>query len=128
MTCWACALAHGDPSQHLTAWFYVGPEGAVVEDLSPRAYDMRLLFVPVEHYACGLEPSRLRDEAVRLLRAVAAAVCQNRDMELVGLDLYRHSYRDHWHAQANLARKREGVPLLEAMGVRVMAGLEFAYD
>ena len=72
--CWCCRLANGDLDLKETRWFYLGDEGIVLEDRNPKRWDLRLLFVPAEHFHCGFEPRRLWDVATRLLLGVAGAV------------------------------------------------------
>lgn len=99
--CWACRLANGDVSEHKTRWYYVGPEGAVVVDLHARGHALRLLYVPCKHVPCGQETAADRAVAKRLLLAVGYAVCVESGMRLkmAGLELGKHSFKEHWHAQ-----------------------------
>ena len=106
--CWCCRLANGDLDLKQTRWFYLGLEGIVLEDLNPKRYDLRLLFVPVEHFHCGYEPRRLWDTANRLLLGVAGALAAEYPGLTIGdFDYHRHSYRRHWHAQLGLVRKED---------------------
>jgi len=105
MSCWACELAKGERRQHKSKWLFLSPNvGAVVVDLHSRAFDKRLLFVPDyspgAHVPCGQETSADHESAVVLLDAVAKARLP--EYRIVSYDLTNHSYRAHWHAQANL--------------------------
>jgi len=102
--CWACELARGARSQHKTPWYYLVPKvGLVCEDLQSKGYDKRLLFVPIECNPCGSESESDHE----LAKVILARVTKRRlpEYRIVGYDLTNHSYRAHWHAQANL-RKR----------------------
>jgi len=106
--CWCCRLANGDRAMKQTRWFYLGTDGAVVEDRNPKRYDLRLLFVPVEHFYCGDEPRRLWNVATeRLLGVAAALMAEDPGLTLGNFDYHRHSYRAHWHVQLGL-RRRDG--------------------
>ena len=103
MTCWACELARGERDQHKTRWFYLTPdEGIVCEDLHPKGFDMRLLYVPPWHLPCGSELKVDREQAIRLLTDIVAIRLP--DYHIVSFDLDDHSFRAHWHAQAGLSR------------------------
>ena len=106
--CWCCQLADGDPAQKKTRWFYLGSDGAVVEDCNPKRCALRLLFVPSEHFHCGDEPRRLWDMATERLMGVAAALMvENPGLGFGDFDYHRHSYRAHWHAQLGLIRRED---------------------
>jgi hypothetical protein len=103
--CWACDLARGDPAQHKTQWHTLDNFGIVVTDLNPRGYDKRLLWVPVWHVTCGRESKVMIQEALERLGQVVDAVCQNEGLSLITWEIDKHSYEEHWHAQACLDRK-----------------------
>jgi len=91
--------------QKKTKWFFLGDGGAVVEDLNPKACEMRLLWVPKEHVPCGQETRKMREEAMRMLLSIARAVCANGGWKVAGMDFDKHKFRAHWHAQACLVKR-----------------------
>lgn len=109
--CWACRLALGMLDQHKTEWFYRDAHGAVVEDLNPKEYDLRLLYVPVEHFECGSEPLPIHGGAAQVLYGVANALAVQRGYVIsTDDDFYDHSYTAHWHAQVGLWKSEKVLP------------------
>lgn len=100
--CWACQLAAGDLRQHKTRWFYVGSFGVVVEDLNPKEYTMRLLFVSSNHVPCGKQTGGDRIVAMNYLVGVAKALEVEGGLQIIKWDLENHSFKSHWHAQVCL--------------------------
>jgi hypothetical protein len=83
--CDLCLLARGHPGQHRTRWFYIGDVGAVVEDLDPGDYHMRLLFVPSKHVIGEGEVVAVHQVAVSMLEGIGHALChENPNLAIAG--------------------------------------------
>lgn len=99
--CPFCAIMAGEPEAQLTEWFWHSGWIAVVEDLHPKDYDMRLLAMCAEHSpAVGLNEAVVKKVAL----GIAGALKFTRGLEVVAVDMDNHSYKAHWHLQVCLRK------------------------
>lgn len=100
--CSFCALAHGDPKQCFTEWFFLGEGIIIVEDRDRKGHVMRILVVCEEHLPCFGIPPELVKRMKRYGLAVAKAIAISRGLKITGCDDQMHSYPDHYHIQYTL--------------------------
>ena len=78
----------------------MGRYWCVVDDLDPRGFALRLLYVPRIHMPCGEETRIMRNQAKNRLHGFSRAIEAAGALRLARTDLGMHRFRAHWHAQA----------------------------
>lgn len=97
--CPMCSIIKAEKGSQLTEWFFHNGQIAVVEDLDPKNYDMRLLAV---YYFHGDPYPAQKIETKATACGIVGALKYTRGLEIVHVDMDDHSFKDHWHCQVCL--------------------------
>jgi hypothetical protein len=83
--------------------FYLGWDGAVVEDLDPGDAALRLLFIPPRHSATPTEADH--QDARCLVWGIACALEVKRGYQIGGYEIITSG---HWHTKLKLHKLQKG--------------------